>query len=841
MGTRERHSRKRQLRLVLGAVLIASVCLATPVRAQLCGDVNGDGSLAGIDVFLLHDYLFGDTTGTLVSADVDDYEGITLRDLMVLTWSLVDGTPLPSCPPTQPSYAPGARPENYLIYDEIYPAGADSMNVRVFMKNVDSCAGVTFPLRIRIDGDTPLIARVTYTPYFNQFSLRRSAILGISGDALLGGLSFSRYGSLPPGHDQIATITLLHPNAGTDRTIAFEWVNLPPVADGDTVNFPFFVDQALIGTRPELFGSCLVDSDADGVIDCLDKCEGFDDMADADGDGAPDACDICAGFDDRVDADDDSVPDGCDQCPGFDDLADADRDSTADCLDACTDTDGDGYGDPGFAANTCATDNCPDTANALQEDADGDGMGDVCDNCRTRSNPEQADFDSDGVGDDCDNCYSDFNPKQDDIDGDGFGNVCDVGTPRLEPDARLRLTLSQGSGCWGWTAPDGSEYALMGTHEGITVVQTYPDIRVIDTVPGPMGGAALWREIRTYGHYMFSTSEQTGLRSGLGVADLSYLPDSVKYIGAFSMGGYYAAHTISIDTIKGYAYAEGDPSHQIHIIDIRNPETPVYVRSFGNAIGGGIHDMEVVNDTAYVAEGFSSTFSIWDVSEKFKPDLLVRVTVPTSGYLHNIWPSKDHKYCATTEETRFRTVKIWDISDLSNIHMVSQYLGPSGLAHNVQVSGDIMYIAHYQSGVAAVSITNPASPQEIAIFDTYPEGEASGFAGCWGVYPHTKNGQVYGSNMDGYLTVLRFKPGCETTLFAGDATGEGTTGLLDVVYLVNYVFRGGPEPVLGLDMGDVNCTGTITTSDIIYLANYLYGRGPVPCEVCSPSLFTKPW
>jgi len=49
-----------------------------------------------------------------------------------------------------------------------------------------------------------------------------------------------------------------------------------------------------------------------------------------------------------------------------------------DLCDECTDLDGDGFGDPGFAANTCALDNCPDIYNPDQDDTDVDGVGDAC-------------------------------------------------------------------------------------------------------------------------------------------------------------------------------------------------------------------------------------------------------------------------------------------------------------------------------------------------------------------------------------------------------------------------------------------------------------------------------
>ncbi len=49
----------------------------------------------------------------------------------------------------------------------------------------------------------------------------------------------------------------------------------------------------------------------------------------------------------------------------------------------CQDSDGDDFGDPEQTANTCPTDNCPDIYNPLQEDIDGDGIGDSCEVIRS--------------------------------------------------------------------------------------------------------------------------------------------------------------------------------------------------------------------------------------------------------------------------------------------------------------------------------------------------------------------------------------------------------------------------------------------------------------------------
>jgi hypothetical protein len=108
-------------------------------------------------------------------------------------------------------------------------------------------------------------------------------------------------------------------------------------------------------------------------------------------------------------------------------------------------------------------DNCVDVSNPLQENQDGDALGDACDPCVQGANSDE---DSDGLLDGCDNCPYLANVDQANVDGDDLGDVCDpdnaVHHVRVRFDGFAEpLTAAWIPGYADWEVVDGAVHAVI--------------------------------------------------------------------------------------------------------------------------------------------------------------------------------------------------------------------------------------------------------------------------------------------------------------------------------------------------------------------------------------------
>jgi choice-of-anchor B domain-containing protein len=164
------------------------------------------------------------------------------------------------------------------------------------------------------------------------------------------------------------------------------------------------------------------------------------------------------------------------------------------------------------------------------------------------------------------------------------------------------------SAIWGYTAPDGREYALVGitgsgtgsTSGGTSIVDITNDAnpRVVTHIVGPNSS---WREMKTYKQYAYVVTE-AGTGSGVQIIDLSRLPDTAALVTtfAYSSGSKNTnrSHTISIH--DGFMYLNGCAGWSpggILIFDLRsNPLNPQFVSEYQPMY---IHDSYVLRDTIY--------------------------------------------------------------------------------------------------------------------------------------------------------------------------------------------------------------------------------------------------
>lgn len=339
------------------------------------------------------------------------------------------------------------------------------------------------------------------------------------------------------------------------------------------------------------------------------------------------------------------------------------------------------------------------------------------------------------------------------------------------PVTAIHPAATSGNDCWGYVSPSGREYALIGVSNGTGIVEiTNPEAaQLVAFLPGP---TSLWRNIKTYQHYMYAVSEGGG---GIQVFDLSQIDQGiVTTLPSVTTGGTQATHTMIINEATGYLYRMGGGSNGLRIYRLfPNPAQPVYVGAWSDRY---VHDGCVVSYTSgpyagkeifFACGGFNgghvnTAVSIIDVTNKSSMQVLSTFYYPQAAYCHQIWPSADLQYAYINDEIDeqnhglFSVGRIVNISDLSNPTLAGTYsTGLQTVDHNEYVRDDRLYCSNYKSGLRIFDISNPTSPVQIAWFDTYPEDDSPGYAGLWSNYPFFPSGIVLGSDIQRGLFVWR--------------------------------------------------------------------------------------
>ena len=325
--------------------------------------------------------------------------------------------------------------------------------------------------------------------------------------------------------------------------------------------------------------------------------------------------------------------------------------------------------------------------------------------------------------------------------------------------ASINYPTTQCNDIWGWVDENNNEYALVGLRNGVSCVNVTDPYNPIEMFVIP-DIYSIWRDIKTYGHYAYVTTESD---AGLLIIDLNdmsgntfwHVKDFINPLNNVSVH-WEAAHNLFIDE-NGICYIFGAsnpnflaaPANGAIFLDLNtNPISPTYLGEWNEHY---IHDGMVRGDTMYVGCIYDGSMQVVDVSDKSNP-ITIGLTYTPDLFTHNVWVSDNGEFVFTTDEKSDAYLTAFNISDLNNIQEVDRIQsnpGSNSIPHNTFVDGNFLITSYYRDGTTVHDITYPNHMIQVAYYDSYA-GSGNGFDGCWGTYPYLPSGNIISSDINSF-------------------------------------------------------------------------------------------
>ena len=334
------------------------------------------------------------------------------------------------------------------------------------------------------------------------------------------------------------------------------------------------------------------------------------------------------------------------------------------------------------------------------------------------------------------------------------------------------------SDIWGYAAPDGTEYALVGVANGTSIVSLANPSDPTE-VGFIQGAQSTWRDIKTYGNFAFVTTDQGS--DGLLIIDMTNLQssfDSYFWKPQLLNGTLETCHNIYIDE-DGWMYLAGCNLNNgaVMIFDVfTDSYNPVFVN---NIQGSYAHDVFAKGNNMY-SSNLTNGLQIFDIANKVDIQLEGVQTTPFN-FTHNAWSTDDNNFVFTTDELANAPVGSYDVSNLNDIKEMDQFrptntLGEGVIPHNVHVWNNYVIVSYYSDGCIVLDATHPDNLIEVGNFDTFIP-TSTGFSGAWGAYPYLPSGLILISDIESGLFVLQpnYVQGC---YLEGQVTDANTNAFI---------------------------------------------------------------
>ena len=318
---------------------------------------------------------------------------------------------------------------------------------------------------------------------------------------------------------------------------------------------------------------------------------------------------------------------------------------------------------------------------------------------------------------------------------------------------------------WGFEI-NNHEFAVIGSTAGTHIFDVSNVQNIYETafIAGAYtGGGVIHRDYHDFDGYLYAVCDE-GSSSTLQIIDISNLPYSFNVVYDDN-ALFNKAHNIFIDTSTAKLYACAS-NNAMDVYSLANPVLPVLINELNDPTIGHVHDAYVRNDTAYLNCG-NDGFRVFDYSNvnsiSNQPNLLGSLTsYPDAGYNHSGWLNQSGDIYAMQDENHGYDIKILDLSDLTNISVISVFnsgVDANSMAHNAIIKDNLLYVAYYHDGLRVYDISNPNTPIEVCYYDTYSPNNHISYRGAWGVYPYLSSGNILVSDMQTGLYIFK----CDAT------------------------------------------------------------------------------
>ncbi len=383
----------------------------------------------------------------------------------------------------------------------------------------------------------------------------------------------------------------------------------------------------------------------------------------------------------------------------------------------------------------------------------------------------------------------------------------------LNTKLRKHVPIPTGDWCAGNTGyeANGQRYLLQtrGTG-GLAIVNT--TIPENASVVGSLTGISV-KEIKCWNNFAYATTDSGPTR----VIDLTN-PTAPAVVSSSIVG----AHALQIEGDRLYLNRASQSVIEIRDLAANHLNPPLL-----GTISGGNHDSKPYGNRLLVFGG-TGTSKIMDVTNPAAPVQLGSITPAGYDHFGAQFEVGGQMYMFILTEGTGGQAYLYNITNPASISLVTTYITSSALSiHNILIKGKYAFISYYKDGVRILDLSNPASLQEVGIFDPNASNASGGlYTGTWDVYPYHDSfymGEMYntiGANTQG-AWIVDFFP----TFGNGSA---GTGGLTPSQWWTNGpAFPGNADFALRMIDGRPNSACVLAVG----FSNTLWNGGPLPAAI----------